>query len=219
MANVDYQEQKHYWEGIGSRRDPDHPVVRAFSEPKLELIEEALPPGPLTMLEVGAGNGYFSHTFRRAFELTCLDFSPNMLEMNPLPSNQKVVGDAEKLPFEDDAFDVVFCGNLLHHLTDPTIAVREMRRVARRHVVLLEPNAINPLMFAFGVLKREERGSLKFTPAYLKSLGRKAGMELRRFATHGSVVPNKTPTPLLPILRVVDYPNPLGFYNIAIFDI
>jgi hypothetical protein len=44
-------------------------------------------------------------------------------------------------------------------------------------------------------------------------------MELRRFATHGSVVPNKTPTPLLPILRVVDYPNPLGFYNIAIFDI
>lgn len=86
------------------------------------------------MLEVGAGNGYFSEYLRRDFDLTSLDFSSQMLSMNPLPEDQKVVGDAEDLPYPDDAFDVVFYGNLLHHLEDPGIAVRDeaSRRLTRR---------------------------------------------------------------------------------------
>jgi SAM-dependent methyltransferase len=221
MASVDYDEQKDYWEGIEKRRTPAHPAVRAFAEPKLEFVCQTLDHDgePLSMLEVGAGNGYFSHTFASAFELTCLDFSRNMLEMNPMPWDQKVVGDAENLEYDDDAFDVVFCGNLLHHLEDPLIAVREMARVARKHVVLIEPNIVNPLMFAFGAIKPEERGSLKFTPGYVKGLGRRAGMGLRGFASHGSIVPNKTPMLLLPILRRIDGASPVGFYHVAIFDV
>ena len=223
MATVDYDEQKDYWEGKKKRRSPDHPVVQAFARPKLDFILDAIPGAPegerLSMLEVGAGNGYFSHTFDRAFDLTALDFSPNMLAMNPLAEEQKLVGDAENLPAEDDSYDVVFCGNLLHHLEDPLIAVREMRRVARRHVVLIEPNIINPLMFAFGVVKKEERGSLKFTGWYVKNLGRRAGMRLRKYTGHGAIVPNKTPRPLLPFARAIDGAYPVGFYHIAIFDV
>lgn len=221
MSTVDYDEQKDYWEGIKKRRKPHHPVVRAFAEPKLDFVRDCIGDRgeKLSMLEVGAGNGYFSHTFDKAFELTCLDFSKNMLEMNPVPWERKVVGDAENLQFDDDSFDVVFCGNLLHHLEDPLIAVREMARVARKHVVLIEPNIVNPLMFAFGALKPEERGSLKFTPGYVKRLGRRAGMRLRGFASHGSIVPNKTPLPLLPVLRRIDGSSPVGFYHVAVFDI
>lgn len=219
---VQYDEQMSYWESRKKRRPPTHPAVRAFARPKLSFIVEALgcrPDRGSTMLEVGAGNGYFSQTFDEAFDLTCLDFSPNMLAMNPLPSDRKVVGDAEHLAFDDDSFDYVFCGNLLHHLEDPLVAVREMRRVARHAVILIEPNIQNPLMFAFGLSKREEWGSLKFTAAYVRRLGERAGMKLRRFTSHGSIVPNKTPGMLVGVLRTLDGSSPIGFYHVAIFDV
>lgn len=229
MAGVDYQEQQAYWAGVGVRRLPGHPAVQAFARSKLAFIREALhsddgprggdAPQQMTMLEVGAGNGYFSAVFQDAFDLTCLDFSENMLRQNPLPAERKVVGRVEALPFADAAYDVVFCGNLLHHVESPLAAVREIKRVARRNVVLLEPNAINPLMFLFGLLKKEERGTLKFTPAYLRKLGTDAGLRLRAFATQGTILPNKTPAALVPMLKPVERVWPLGFYNIAVFDV
>jgi hypothetical protein len=85
-------------------------------------------------------------------------------------------------------------------------------------VVLLEPNAWNPLMFAFALLKPPERGALKFTPSYVKQLGVSAGLTLRAFTEQGSVLPNKTPPRALGALRLVDGHHPLGFYSIAVFD-
>ena len=219
---VEYGEQKNYWESIEGRRTPDHPVIKAFAEPKLRFIVDHLPSpqtGRFSLLDVGAGNGFFSLTFQAAFDVTAMDFSQNMLDMNPLPEDHKVQGDAEHLPFEDDSFDVVFCGNLLHHLVEPVIAVREMARVARGHVVLLELNALNPLMFLFGLLKKEERGTLKFVPSYLKDLGRDAGLRSRAFTSQGMVLPNKTPKTALPLFEAIDMQWPLGFYHVAIFDV
>ena len=129
FARPNDDEQRRYWAGIRRRRDPSHPAVAAFAAAKLAYIRAALPEGAATMLEVGAGNGYFSRSFAEAFALTALDLSANMLAMNPLPAARKVQGSAEALPFADEAFDVVFSGNLLHHLETPAIAVREMARV------------------------------------------------------------------------------------------
>ena len=219
---VDYEQQKEFWEGIEERRSPEHPAVLAFVRPKLDLVLGALPPGyarDKTMLEVGAGNGFFSHTFSKAFELTCLDFSQNMLDKNPMPEDRKVQGDAERLPFDPKSFDVVFCGNLLHHLERPIVAVREMKRVARDYVVLIEPNAVNPLMFLFGALKKAERGTLKFTQGYVRRLGIEAGLRPRKIVTQGVVLPNKTPPALVPFLSRVDRPYPFGFYHLAVFEV
>jgi ubiquinone/menaquinone biosynthesis C-methylase UbiE len=218
---VDYAEQKDYWESIGKRRTPNHAAVKAFSTSKLKFVTKSLPPTDRarTMLEVGAGNGYFSVPFSHAFELTALDFSEAMLAQNPLPEDRKIQGDAEHLPYDDDSFDVVLCGNLLHHLEDPLVAVKEMKRVARDHVVLIEPNAFNPLMFAFGAIVKEERGTLKFFSPYVKKLGRDAGMKLRAYASQGTVLPNKTPLSLLPLIKPLERSHPLGFYHVAVFDV
>jgi ubiquinone/menaquinone biosynthesis C-methylase UbiE len=194
--------------------------VTAFARPKLRFIEEALGPRgrPLSMLELGAGDGFFSHTFSPSFDLVALDFSRRMLASNPLPPSRKLCSRAEALPFRDASFDVVFCGNLLHHLEDHVGVVREMSRVARAHVILLEPNATQPLMFLFGLLAAHERGTLRFTPRYLRSLGRRAGLSLRAFTVQGAVVPNRTPRLALPLVRALDGRHPLGFYGIAVFD-
>ncbi len=43
---------------------------------------------------------------------------------------------AESLPFEDQSFDVAMAVSTVHHWGDPIAGLREMRRVARRVVVL-----------------------------------------------------------------------------------
>jgi ubiquinone/menaquinone biosynthesis C-methylase UbiE len=206
---------------VAKRRLPAHPAVRAFSLPKIEYIRRTLgaAPGQWTMLEVGAGNGFFSAGLSEIFHLTALDLSRNMLLGNPAATSRKIQGDAEYLPFESNSFDVVFCANLLHHIESPNNSVREMARVARRHVVLVEPNTLNPLMALFGLLVSRERGTLRFTARYLKELGRKADLRIRKFSTQGMVVPNKTPTLAVALLRQIDVPNPMGFYHVAVFDV
>jgi ubiquinone/menaquinone biosynthesis C-methylase UbiE len=49
------------------------------------------------------------------------------------------VQNAEHLTYEDSAFDFVLCKESYHHFPRPALALYEMLRVARRAVVLIEP--------------------------------------------------------------------------------
>jgi SAM-dependent methyltransferase len=50
-----------------------------------------------------------------------------------------ISGDAEKLPFADQSFDVVAVHDGLHHLPNPHAAIAEMARVARQSIIVIEP--------------------------------------------------------------------------------
>ncbi len=91
-------------------------------------------------LEIGAGTGYFTLNLMRAGligEATCTDISPGMLRT--LSANAEHLGleveavqaDAERLPFEDESFDLVLGHAVLHHIPDLPRAFREFERVLR----------------------------------------------------------------------------------------
>ncbi len=91
-------------------------------------------------LEIGAGTGYFSlHLLMSGVvgRATCTDISPGMvaaLEQNAERLDLEVealVADAERLPFEDDSFDLVVGHAVLHHLPDLTQAFAELFRVLK----------------------------------------------------------------------------------------
>jgi SAM-dependent methyltransferase len=50
------------------------------------------------------------------------------------------VENAESLSFPDSSFDYVFCKDSYHHFPRPMIALYEMLRVAKKGVILIEPN-------------------------------------------------------------------------------
>ena len=89
-------------------------------------------------LEIGAGTGYFTLNMLRAgviAEATCSDISPGMLRT--LQENASSMGlqvetrsaDAERLPFADHSFDLVFGHAVLHHIPDLARAFEEFARV------------------------------------------------------------------------------------------
>lgn len=222
---VDNRAQKVHWEHIGERRPPTHPVIQTYSRRKLDVVlqnlgldyEKSKDGKRCTLLEVGAGNGFFSLALAEHFDLKCLDFSQRMLQLHPFEENRKVVGDVCRLPFGDKSFDIVFCANLLHHIENPQQALSEMARVASRRVVVIEPNARNPFMALFGLIVPEERGTLRFTRGFLSKIAERAGLNSQFLITHGTILPNKTPSVLLPLFAIFDHAIPFGFYLIGIF--
>lgn len=213
--------QRDHWEHVEpSRRPPSHPSVRALFEPRADYIATLVPdPSGSSVLDVGCGNGFLTVPLERRFARAVgLDFSAAMIEMNP--SRESLVGDASALPFADKSFDLVVESHLLHHLPEPTRlkAVREMGRVARRGVVLYEPNRNNPLMFAFGVVKKHERMSLRFSPSYVRFLLQESGFPRMSAHVEGLTTPNLCPAWWGKLVRPLEQ-TPLsafGFYTRAV---
>jgi ubiquinone/menaquinone biosynthesis C-methylase UbiE len=92
-------------------------------------------------LEIGSGTGYFSLNLVQLGmirRLTATDISPGMLKRLAatatalgLDEVTTVATEAERLPFEDESFDLVFGHAVLHHIPDLDRAFAEFRRVLR----------------------------------------------------------------------------------------
>lgn len=83
------------------------------------------------VLEVGANRGEHLAFVRHPWsEYVMLDLVDRI--EGPLPSGARfVTGDAHALPFPDAHFDRTVMTCVLHHLTDPELAMAELRRVTR----------------------------------------------------------------------------------------
>jgi ubiquinone/menaquinone biosynthesis C-methylase UbiE len=138
--------QEAYWAGQTNVRSWDHPVVRAFSERRVEFIKQLFADWrPDTALEVGCGDGFGMQRMQYLVgSIHGCDNSLAMLEANPVAPDRLTKADAYALPFGDNSFDLVYCWELLHHVARPVDVVREMARVSSRGVLLCEPNCLNP---------------------------------------------------------------------------
>lgn len=209
--------QKNYWERkqLAKRRSSEHPVIAAYVLPKIEMIRNHVIISSQTRLvDVGCGNGFFACYFDKICDTCGVDYSEKMLQMNPI--KKTFVMDASDLKFEDNSFDVVFCHALLHHVDDIDRVVREMKRISKKHVIILEPNRNNPLMFLFSLVVKEERKALKFSLSYLKSIAIRNGLRIAASFSYGMIVPNKMPTFFLPLAKLFNFKQPLGVTNFII---
>ncbi|MBN1576887.1 MAG: methyltransferase domain-containing protein [Chitinispirillaceae bacterium] len=209
--------QKQYWkrDSLEKRRDANHPVVLDYVLPKISQIRKTVSITSSTrLLDVGCGNGFFTCHFDKICDTTGIDFSEKMIALNPVL--KKRVMNAHQLEFDDDSFDVVFCHALLHHVDNIDKVIREMKRTSRKWVVILEPNRNNPLMFLFSAIVKEERKALHFSLSYLQRLARNNGLFIEDAFSFGMLVPNKTPTFLLPLIKRFNFPFAFGITNFLI---
>lgn len=104
-------------------------------------------------LDIGCGSGQNTICFGKDFdEVYCLDLKPSNIENCKqnfqLRSEDKakrayfVMGDAQALPFKDQAFDMVSMFSLIEHVPDQCLAMQEASRVLkdRGRLILQIPN-------------------------------------------------------------------------------
>ena len=103
------------------------------TEPRIAaLIDDALGDAR-TVVNVGAGTGSYEPADR---DVTAVEPSATMIAQRPSGAAPVVQASAESLPFGDGAFDAAMAVLTVHHWGDWRRGVAEMRRVARRAVVL-----------------------------------------------------------------------------------
>jgi SAM-dependent methyltransferase len=102
--------------------------------PFYEAVFDALKIGEATqLLDAGCGAGLaLALAARRGASVAGLDASDGLLEVarERLPRADLRQGDLEQLPFPDGSFTAVTSFNAVQYASDPTRALRELRRVA-----------------------------------------------------------------------------------------
>ena len=81
-----------------------------------------------SVLDLGSGTGAAFDQLLN-YETTAIDPDKKMLELNTFEN--KVLGSAENLPFEDNSFDNVFCCFVWRNVSDTNKALQEVYRVLR----------------------------------------------------------------------------------------
>jgi SAM-dependent methyltransferase len=108
-------------------------TVTRRTEPRIAARIWAALGDARTLLNVGAGTGSYEPSGR---DVTAVEPSAVMRAQRPAGAAPCLAATAESLPFEDQSFDAAMAVSTVHHWQDPIAGLREMRRVARRVVVL-----------------------------------------------------------------------------------
>jgi ubiquinone/menaquinone biosynthesis C-methylase UbiE len=166
-------------------------------------------------LDVGTGQGTDAILLsENCGSVVAIDISKNALVTAKILSHLKKVhdgislvqADAEHLPFREGVFDVVYCKDVLHHVSNSALSVLEMKRVLQEKASLIavEANAFNPQMIAIGLIYYSvDNGVFKNTNSRLSSIFTEAGL-------HNVKV---TETEFLPRHTLFEYRSPLAKFS------
>jgi 2-polyprenyl-3-methyl-5-hydroxy-6-metoxy-1,4-benzoquinol methylase len=102
--------------------------------------------GDQRVLEVGCGTGQFWETSLDdlgGVDLTVTDLARSMVDITVAKASGRVNSvtgfecDVQDLPFSNQTFDVIIANQMLYHVPEPTLAIRELARVLRPNGTLL----------------------------------------------------------------------------------
>ena len=116
--------------------------LQAFLGRVYEMLAQT---GAQRVLDAGCGEGFVTDFIARqdpALQLTGVDLSEEAVAYAREHFGAHATfrtGSLYKLPYSDNSFDAVVCCEVLEHLDEPARAVEEMKRVARRHVLITVP--------------------------------------------------------------------------------
>jgi ubiquinone/menaquinone biosynthesis C-methylase UbiE len=131
MTDKEYEEVYRNLEAIAKHRPTD------LNKQCVAYILEHIDPAADGVIDIGCGLGFFlkklvGHGVKDVWGCDLYD------EMN-IPGIRYKKGNIEALPFPDNSFDVVVCSHILEHVKDFDKAVSEIKRIARKKVIITIP--------------------------------------------------------------------------------
>ena len=140
INNEVYQTYGHGWWAedaafeFASLRYCLNPVRYGYFKRRLQ----ELPLPGRAVLDVGCGGGFLAEEFARdGFTVTGIDPASRSLEAaRQHAADQQLAidyqeGQGEALPFADASFDIVACCDVLEHVDDPSLVIREIARTLK----------------------------------------------------------------------------------------
>ncbi|MBL7214506.1 MAG: class I SAM-dependent methyltransferase [Phycisphaerae bacterium] len=129
---------KRYNDKIEKLREPER-VARYEMEWMSDICLDGI--NAKSVLDVGTGSGLFAEAFfKKGLEVAGADVNPDMIDAAKefVPAGRFEIAPAEKMPFDDQSFDLVFMANVFHEVDDQVQTLLEAKRIARQRIAILE---------------------------------------------------------------------------------
>lgn len=135
-----------FWDRIAGLYDISQSFNSRVYGEMLDITQRLVPEGTM-VLDTAAGTGALSFAAaKKAAEVVCTDLSLPMLDKarkkaaaNSVDNIRFEARNIFDLADEDEAYDIVMAGNVLHLLNDPQKAVRELYRVTKKGGLIILP--------------------------------------------------------------------------------
>ena len=150
------------------------------------IAQEALRRPFQAVLDIGCGTGGLLgviHEQRKVARLFGLDLSEEMIAVAKakLRDADLRVGDSERLPYENRAFDLVTCTFSFHHYPNPKGVLAEIQRVicAGGRLIMADPSIFPPLRQIFNALTRfsKDGGVRYYSMREMTELAKSVGLK------------------------------------------
>ena len=86
-------------------------------------------------LDIGAGDGLIANQLG----IIGIDNEPEAIRVAKERGQEIILGDAYKLPFENEKFDVALMADILEHLEFPEKALQEAKRILKNYLYVASP--------------------------------------------------------------------------------
>lgn len=110
-----------------------HTALESRAEKIVQLFENQVPEGS-RILDLGGGWGFYAAPLKkRGHESLVLDVVTPGYQKAPV-----MLYDGSRIPFPDQSFDQTILMTMLHHVPDPEALLKEVWRVTKHKVVVVE---------------------------------------------------------------------------------
>lgn len=189
MAGYKFDYETKIWGGEKLRVSPIH-----FRASRLFFALEELKTKKGKLLDIGCGAGDFIEAFSYylpKLNLTATDISQKAIE-NAKKRGIKakfIVADAEKLPFKNNFFNIVTCFDVLEHVKNPSVMLKEINRVLKpggifHAFIPTEDNVFSPegLLIKLGWRAKEIYGGHPhhYSYSFIDGLLNKSGFKIKK---------------------------------------
>jgi ubiquinone/menaquinone biosynthesis C-methylase UbiE len=112
-----------------------------------------------SVLDIGCGFGEFLELVNNDVEKVGTDFDDDCLlqAQQSVKANFLKVNIDNGLPFKNSSFDLIVATDVIEHVNNPTLLLKEVLRVCKKTAVFVTPNLGRPTRMAAAMLKREIR--------------------------------------------------------------
>lgn len=160
-------EVRHWWFKV--RREMVHYLLKKYKagDKKLEI------------LDVGCGTGALIGELKDSAYVTGIDFSEKAVAFCKARGIENIVlGGGEKLPFDDNKFDVVLVLDVLEHIEGDRKAIAEIHRVLKPNGVII--SFVPAFMFLWGITDEVSHHFRRYTKNELVSKLQQAHFKIFR---------------------------------------
>ncbi|HYH11526.1 MAG TPA: methyltransferase domain-containing protein [Thermomicrobiales bacterium] len=193
---------------------PAH-VMRHYIDKRVAFIREHVPIGS-KILDVGCGTGVLAERLlREGYDVTGADPFAAMLDRMRArdPRLKTVQASGQRLPFDDNSFDLTYCVAVMHHIADPKDVrdtLVEMCRVTKPggYVLVWDHNPRNPYWPILMNRVPQDTGAERLIPEREILDGMMAGGATRVVSKTLGLMPDFTPkiltAPVASLERIVE---------------